>query len=105
MKYLLTLDSKMETKLITKTIKELADEFDGNVEQLHRTISGYEQLTKDQKKEIEYLKTENSYARYDAGLERSARSRAEKTSDTSIFVMFFCVAVMFSITVYNYLFG
>ena len=88
MKYLLTLDSKMETKLITKTIKELADEFDGNVEQLHRTISGYEQLTKDQKKEIEYLETENSYARYDAGLERSARARAEKTSDTSIFVMF-----------------
>ena len=94
----------METKLITKTIKELADEFDSNVEQLHRTISGYNKLTNDQKKEIEYLKTENSYARYDAGLERSARTRAEKVSDTSIFVMFSCVAVMFAITTYNYLF-
>ena len=44
----------METKLITKTIKELADEFDSNVEQLHRTISGYNKLTNDQKKEIEW---------------------------------------------------
>ena len=61
-------------------------------------------ITKDQKKEIEYLKTENSYARYDAGLERSARSRAEKVSETSILAMYFVIAIMFSISVHNYLF-
>lgn len=87
----------METKLITKTIKELADEYDGNVEQLHREIRKYDV-------EIRYLKTENLYAMYDARLERLARTRAEKVSDTSIFVMFSCVAVMFAITTYNYLF-
>ncbi len=87
----------METKTITKTIRELADEYDGNVEQLHRTISGYNKLTNDQKKEIESLK-------YGIELERWARTRAEKVSDTSIFVMFSCVAVMFAITTYNYLF-
>lgn len=87
----------METKLITKTIKELADEYDGNVEQLHREIRKYND-------EIKYLKTENLYAMYDARLERLARARAEKVSDTSIFVMFSCVAVMFAITTYNYLF-
>lgn len=87
----------METKLITKTIKELADEYDGNVEQLHRTIAGYEKLTKDQQKEIVSLK-------YGIQSERWARTRAEKVSDTSIFVMFSCVAVMFAITTYNYLF-
>ena len=87
----------METKLITKTIKELADEYDGNVEQLHRTIENKDG-------EIRYLKTENLYAMYDARLERLARARAEKVSDTSIFVMFSCVAVMFAITTYNYLF-
>ena len=97
MKYLLTLDSKMETKLITKTIKELADEFDGNVDQLHRTIAGYEKLTKDQNNDIKDLV-------YEIDLERWARTRAEKISDTSIFVMFSCVAVMFAITTYNYLF-
>lgn len=87
----------METKLITKTIKELADEFDGNVEQLHRTIAGYEKLTRDQKKEIEYLTS-------DLKMEKSARENAEMVSETSIFVMFSCVAVMFAITTYNYLF-
>lgn len=87
----------METKLITKTIKELADEYDGNVEQLHREIRKYDV-------EIRYLKTENLNAMYDARLERLARTRAEKVSDTSIFVMFSCVAVMFAITTYNYLF-
>jgi len=87
----------METKFITKTIKELADEYDGNVEQLHRTIENKDG-------EIRYLKTENLYAMYDARLERLARARAEKVSDTSIFVMFSCVAVMFAITTYNYLF-
>ena len=87
----------METKLITKTIKELADEFDGNVEQLHRTIAGYDKLSKKQNNDIKDLV-------YEIDLERSARARAEKVSDTSIFVMFSCVAVMFAITTYNYLF-
>ena len=88
----------METKLITKTIKELADEYDGNVEQLHRTISRCNKSIIDLKVEIESLK-------YGIELERWARQRAVKVSDTSILVMCFCVAVMFSITVYNYLFG
>ncbi len=87
----------METKLITKTIKELADEYDGNVEQLHRTIENKDV-------EIKYLKIENDSLRYDIRLEQFARARAEKVSDTSIFVMFSCVAVMFAITAYNYLF-
>ena len=94
----------METKLITKTIKELADEYDGNVEQLHRTISGYEKLTKDQQKEIVSLRYGIQSLKYGIELERWARTRAEKVSDTSIFVMFSCVAVMFAITTYNYLF-
>jgi len=87
----------METKLITKTIKELADEYDGNVEQLHREIRKYND-------EIIYLKKENESLKYGIELERLARARAEKISDTSIFVMFSCVAVMFAITTYNYLF-
>ena len=87
----------METKLITKTIKELADELDGNVDQLHRTIAGYEKLTNDQQKEIVSL-------RYGIQSEIWARARAEIVSETSIFVMFSCVAVMFAITTYNYLF-
>jgi hypothetical protein len=87
----------METKLITKTIKELADEYDGNVEQLHREIRRHEKVYDWKKKEIESLK-------YGIELERWARQRAEKVSDTSIFVMFSCVAVMFAITTYNYLF-
>ena len=88
----------METKTITKTIKELADELDGHADQLHRTIAGYDKLSKNQNNDIKDLV-------YEIDLERSARARAEKVSDTSIFVMFSCVAVMFSITVYNYLFG
>ncbi len=87
----------METKLITKTIKELADEFDGNVDQLHRTISRCNY-------EIIDLEVKNESLKYGIELERWARERAEKVSDTSIFVMFSCVAVMFAITTYNYLF-
>jgi len=87
----------METKFITKTIKELADELDGNVDQLHRTIG-------DQNVQIKYLKNENDDLRRDIRLEQFARARAEKVSDTSIFVMFSCVAVMFAITTYNSLF-
>lgn len=88
----------METKLITKTIKELADEYDGNVDQLHRTISGYEKITKNQNNDIKDLV-------YEIDLERSARARAEKISDTSILAMYFVIAIMFSISVHNYLFG
>ena len=87
----------METKLITKTIKELADEFDSNVEQLHRTIGRCNKSIIDLKVEIESLK-------YGIELERSARTRAEKVSDTSILAMYFVIAIMFSISVHNYLF-
>ena len=87
----------METKFITKTIKELADELDGNVDQLHRTIIRRNESIID-------LKVENESLKYGIELERWARQRAEKVSDTSIFVMFSCVAVMFAITTYNYLF-
>jgi len=87
----------METKFITKTIKELADELDGNVDQLHRTIIRRNESIID-------LKVENESLKYGIELERWARTRAEKVSDTSIFVMFSCVAVMFAITTYNYLF-
>lgn len=88
----------METKLITKTIKELADEYDGNVEQLHRTIRGYSKLTDDQKKEIESLK-------YGIELERWARARAEKTSEATIFIAFSSVAVLFVWIAINILIG
>ena len=88
----------METKLITKTIKELADEYDCNVEQLHRTIAGYEKITKNQNNDIKDLV-------YEIDLERSARARAEKVSETSILAMYFVIAIMFSISVHNYLFG
>jgi hypothetical protein len=70
----------METKLITKTIKELADEFDGNVEQLHRTISRCNE-------EIIRLKKENESLEYRIELELWARARAEKRSATSLLVM------------------
>ena len=87
----------METKLITKTIKELADEYDCNVEQLHRIIASRNAL-------ILRLKEDNKSLNYHVELQKLARESAEKVSDTSIFVMFSCVAVMFAITTYNYLF-
>jgi len=87
----------METKFITKTIKELADELDGNVDQLHRVIAS-------RNAHILRLQEDNEQLNYNTELERWARARAEKVSDTSIFVMFSCVAVMFAITTYNYLF-
>ena len=88
----------METKLITKTIKELADEYDGNVEQLHRTIGRRNESIIDLKVEIESLK-------YGIELERWARQKAEKVSETSIIAMYFVIAIMLSISVHNYLFG
>lgn len=88
----------METKLITKTIKELADKFDGNVEQLHRTISGYNKLTNDQKKEIESL-------RLCIKLKQWEIARAEKVSETNVFIMFSCVVVLFVWIAKNILIG
>ncbi len=97
MKYLLTLDSKMETKLITKTIKELADEFDGNVDQLHREIRRYEQVYKWKTEEIELLK-------HGIKVEILARAKAEKKADISAITMIIFCAASAGLTVYNYLF-
>lgn len=98
MKYLTTLDSKMETKMITKTIKELADEYDGNVEQLHREICKCEAY-------ILRLKSDNNFLENRIELEHLARARAEKTSEASIFIMFTCVASMFVLLAKNILIG
>jgi len=87
----------METKLITKTIKELADEYDGNVEQLHREIRKYNV-------EIKYLKIENDSLRYDIRLEQFARARAENKTETSAITMIIFCAASAGLTVYNYLF-
>lgn len=70
----------METKLITKTIKELADEYDGNIEQLHRTIGQCNKSIIDLKKENESLK-------YGIELERWERSKAEEKLKKSIVAM------------------
>ena len=88
----------METKLITKTIKELADEYDGNVEQLHRTIGRCNESIIDLKVEIESLK-------YGIELERWERARAENKAETSAITMIIFCAASAGITVYNYLFG
>ena len=88
----------METKLITKTIKELADEYDCNVDQLHRTISRCNKLIID-------LKEDNKSLKYGIELERWARARAEKVSETNIFIMLSCVAVLFVWIAKNILIG
>ena len=88
----------METKLITKTIKELADEYDGNVDQLHRTISRCNKLIID-------LKEDNKSLKYGIELERWARARAEKVSETNVFIMFSCVVVLFVWIAKNILIG
>ena len=88
----------METKLITKAIKELADEYDGNVDQLHRTISRCNESIIDLKKENESLK-------YGIELERWARASAEKVSEVNIFIMFSCVVVLFVWIAKNILIG
>ena len=88
----------METKFITKTIKELADEYDGNVEQLHRVIASRDA-------QILRLQEDNEQLNYNTELERWARARAEIVSETSILAMYFVIAIMFSISVHNYLFG
>ena len=88
----------METKLITKTIKELADEYDCNVDQLHRTISRRNELIID-------LKVENKSLKYSIELERLARERAEKVSETNVFIMFSSVVVLFVWIAKNILIG
>ena len=88
----------METKLITKTIKELADEYDGNVDQLHRTISRCND-------EIIRIKKENEYLRDHIEFQKLARERAENNTDTSIITTIIFCATAVVITVYNYLFG
>ncbi len=87
----------METKLITKTIKELADEYDGNVEQLHREIRKYNV-------EIKYLKNENDDLRRDIRLEQFARENAEDNAKISAITMIIFCAASAGLTVYNYLF-
>lgn len=88
----------METKLITKTIKELADEYDNNIEQQRREIRRYDQTILDQKKEIEYLRDRIDF-------QKLARENAENNTDTSIITMIIFCAACVGITVYNYLFG
>ena len=87
----------METQSIAKKIKDLADEYDNNVRQLHRTISGYNKLTNDQKK-IESL-------RLCIKLKQWEIARAEKTSEATIFIAFSSVAVLFVWIAMNILIG
>jgi hypothetical protein len=88
----------METKLITKTIKELADEYDGNVEQLHRTISRCNKSIIDLKVEIESLK-------YGIELERLARARAETNAEATALIMLALAALSFILIAKNILIG
>lgn len=89
---------KMETKLITKTIKELADEYDGNVEQLHRTINS-------KSDEIKYLEIENYSLRVDIRLKKWEREMAEIKTEVSMIILIIVCVLCASFTVYNYLFG
>lgn len=83
--------------MITKTIKELADEYDGNVEQLHREIRGYEQVYKWRTEEIELLN-------HGIKVEILAREKAEKKTEASAITMIIVCAASAGLTVYNYLF-
>ena len=87
----------METKLITKTIKELADEYDGNVEQLHRTIENKDG-------EIKYLEIENDSLRVGIRLEKWEREKAENKTEVSMIILIIVCVLCASFTVYNYLF-
>ena len=87
----------METKLITKTIKELADEFDGNVEQLHRTIASRNAY-------ILRLQEDNKSLNYHVELQKLARGSAENKAETSAITMIIFCAASAGLTVYNYLF-
>ena len=87
----------METKLITKTIKELADEFDGNVEQLHREIGRCNAY-------ILRLQEDNKSLNYHVEFQKLARESAENKAETSAITMIIFCAASAGITVYNYLF-
>ena len=87
----------METKLITKTIKELADEYDGNVEQLHREIGRCNAY-------ILRLQEDNESLNYHVEFQKLARGSAEKKAETSAITMIIFCAASAGITVYNYLF-
>ena len=88
----------METKLITKTIKELADEYDGNVEQLHRTIGRCN-------KSIIDLKVENESLKYGIELERWARAKAETNAEATVLIMFSLSILSFILIAKNILIG
>ena len=87
----------METKLITKTIKELSDEYDGNVEQLHRIIAS-------RNAHILRLQEDNESLNYHVELQKLARGSAEKKAETSAITMIIFCAASAGLTVYNYLF-
>lgn len=88
----------METKLITKTIKELADEYDGNVEQLHRTISRCNESIID-------LKVENESLKYSIELEKWARAKAETNAEATVLIMFALSILSFILIAKNILIG
>lgn len=88
----------METKLITKTIKELADEYDGNVEQLHRTIGQCNKSIIDLKKENESLK-------YDIELEKWAKEKAQTNAEATVLIMFSLSILSFILIAKNILIG
>ena len=88
----------METKLITRTIKELADEYDGNVEQLHRTIGRCNKSIIDLKVEIESLK-------YRIELEKWAKEKAQTNAEATVLIMFALAALSFVLIAKNILIG
>jgi len=87
----------METKLITRTIKELADEYDCNVEQLHRTIES-------RNAHILRLQEDNESLNYHVEFQKYAIEIAEKKSEVSTFVMMLCLIVSTIAFVINMLF-
>jgi hypothetical protein len=87
----------METKLITKTIKELADEFDGNVEQLHRIIASRNAY-------ILRLQEDNKSLNYHVEFQKLARESAENKAETSAITMIIFCASSAGVAIYNYLF-
>ena len=88
----------METKLITKTIKELADEYDGNVEQLHRTIGQCNKSIIDLEVEIESLK-------YRIELEKWAKEKAETNAEATVLIMLALSILSFILIAKNILIG
>ena len=87
----------METKLITKTIKELADEYDGNVEQLHRAIES-------RNAHILRLQEDNESLNYHMDFQKYAIEIAEKKSEVSTFVMIMCVIISAASVAFDMLF-